>query len=287
MGRRFRDSQAACAATSLLALVWLLACGAGCRPRLSAETIEKMRKTKAPEDWTIEDRLAVRFDPGDMQRREAAHTQEVETVFHQKPPAPPPGVKREDQSIIIGRHHPELFLPIELFDSLVEAAFLPDRQERAAYRQEVERRLVSAGLDPRSFWPALETIAREPIRLRSEFSEIALKLNKAAPEERQALNQRLQEIDTALCGPQAVALAETEERFGHQRVDRFLYRAVAPQGELGEPARAVWEQRLRAREAGCRTASLAPLGEDFQKAYRATTRLIMLRRASLHAIVSP
>lgn len=254
MGRRFRNPRAACTATSFLALAWLLACGAGCRSRLSAEAIEKMRTAKAPEDWTIEDRLAVRFDPGDMQRREAANLQEMETVFHQKPPALPPGVKREDQSIVIGHQHPELFLPTELFESLVDAAFFPDRQQSAAYRQSVERCLVSAGLDPRSFWPALETIAREPIRLRLEFSEIALKLNKASPEESRALNQRLQEVETALCGPQAAALAATKERFGRQRVDRFLYRAVAPQRDLGEPAKAEWEKRLRAREEGCGSA---------------------------------
>jgi hypothetical protein len=241
MRRLHRTLQRTGGVPGLLALVWLLA-GAVlsmAQPPMSAEAVEKMRKTKAPEDWTVEERLAVRFNPGDMQARRAAA-------------APNPS---DEINHISGQRNPELFLPIEVFESLLRGAFAADAQASRVARSALREGLEAQGFDPETFWPTLETIARVPIRAHREFFELGQKMGKVNAREREAISKKSGEIVAQLCAPQAAALAEARKRFGWKPFDRFLYRAVAPTlFDMSSPD-PEWPAELRRREGGCREAA--------------------------------
>jgi hypothetical protein len=258
VGRLSCHRRAARGATGLLALAWLLGATAlsSAQTPLSAEAIEKLRRAKAPEDWTTEERLAVRFDPGDVRlRREAARGDlmkgkaDLPEVAAARAALPNPN---DETNHIVGQRTPELFLPTEVFESLLKGAFSPDPQTRRVCRSTMREGLEAAGFDPETFWPALEAIAREPIRSHSEFYELALKMGKAKATERKAIAEHSGEIVARLCAPQAAALAEARKRFGRKPFDRFLYRTVAPTMFLITSPDPEWPAQLRKREGGCR-----------------------------------
>jgi hypothetical protein len=249
-------------AGGLLALAWLLGGAAlgWAQSPLSAEAIEKMR-TKPPEDWTTEERLAVRFDPGDIQRRKKADRQDLKKNAAAFPDlkAEVTGPPSSDTSTsVAGDRNPELFLPIEIFDSLLKGGFPPQvshqREARDTYRSSLKDGLEAAGFEPESFWKALEAIAKGPIKADKEFCELAQTLGHATPGERKAIVKRCEEIAVSMCAPRASALAEARRRFGRKAFDRFLYRAVAPtMFQLMSPD-PEWENQLRKREEGCHAA---------------------------------
>ena len=252
------DVRKAGGATGLLALAWLLGAAAlsSAQSPLSADAIEKMRKTKAPEDWTIEERLIVRFDPGDVKERRAAARRDLMkgpallpeiAEARTKPPDP-----NDETNNINGQRNPELFLPIEVFEGLLEGAFAEDPRASRVVRASMQEGLVAAGLDPETFWQTLEVIAREPIRAHRDFFKLAMKMGKATPAERKAISAESGVIVGKLCGPQAATLAEARKRFGAKAFDRFLYRAVAPtMGKLMLSEDPEWEIQARRKEGGC------------------------------------
>jgi hypothetical protein len=247
-------------APGLLALVCLLAGAAISRAQspMSAEVIEKMRKTKAPEEWTVEERLAVRFDPGDISRRRQADREQLLKTRAELPEiaaaqASPPDAGDTSNSVV-GQRNPELFLPIELFDSLLKGAFPPQslnqQESRDSYHSVMQGALEAAGFNPGSFWRDLEGIAKVPIQADKEFYKLAEMLGHAKPSERATLVKRSEEIAVSMCGPRAAALAAAREHFG-KAFERFLYRGVAPtMFQLLSPD-PEWENQLRRREEGC------------------------------------
>jgi hypothetical protein len=247
----------------LLALAFLFAGAAvslaqPSMPPLSAEAIEKMRKTKAPEDWTTEERLAVRFDPGDISRRRKASREDLKKSNADLPEvqaarAVPPEAGNETNNIV-GQRNPELFLPTEIFDSLIQHAFLPVPEMRESYRRTFEEGFQSAGFSPEAFWPTLTAIAKDTIQAHKEYYEISRKLGKATAAERKALSRRIEEIGAGLCVQRAAELEAARQRFGRKAFDRFLYRTVAPTMFQVMSSDPEWSDHLRQMEGGCHAA---------------------------------
>lgn len=259
MRRRLRQVlQRSGGLAGLLVLAWLLgqAAQAMAQEPLTAQKVEMMRKTKAPEDWTLEERLAVRFDPGDVKERRAAARRDLmkgpallPEIAEARTAPPDPN---SETNHINGQRNPELFLPIEVFESLLMGAFAEDPQTSRLARSTMQEGLMAAGLDPETFWQTLEVIAREPIRAHRELYALAMKMGKATPTDRKAISEQSGVIVAKLCGRQTAALAEARKRFGAKAFDRFLYRAVAPsmfKVMLSEDPE--WEVQLRRKEGGC------------------------------------
>lgn len=228
--------------------------------RLSPSEIENLRRTKPPEEWTIEERLAVRFDPGDIEKRvQAERTQLMENrvsdpVTQAARTAAQSSSYRKSSNAIVGSRNPELFLPTEVFDMFISMAFSPDLDFRRGSRAQFEPGLRAAGLNPDSFWSDLETIAAPTIRGHIGLAELNLQIAPATAKARAGIGKRMTEVYAGLCGPRATDLAKARKYFGARVFDRFLYRTVAPgMFRTTLPGIAMSDQ-LRAIDGGCHAA---------------------------------
>jgi hypothetical protein len=139
-----------------------------------------------------------------------------------------------------GKTHRALFLPYEVFESLVSMGFEGDawtsQTGQAGFAQDLRRH----GL-PVDFWERLRTLSavyRADVRAVRE-------LGSNAGADLRTLKH------TVLCQSRADALAASRAEFGRERFDRFLYDVIAVKmfyfaDRLPEPA------VLRRLDGGCR-----------------------------------
>jgi hypothetical protein len=139
---------------------------------------------------------------------------------------------------IDGRHSPQLFLPTELFETLVRAGYVFD-----GGRDAFAHGVAAAALPP-SFWEQLATIAPQYIDDLREEARLA------DARTRDEATHALPTLRRRLCQTRATALRDARQLFG-PALDVLLYRHVAPTKTLlithVEDAAS-----LRSREAGCR-----------------------------------
>jgi hypothetical protein len=154
-------------------------------------------QTKPPWEWTEDERIAARTNPAlaVIRLESAAGAYRIKS-----------GSPLHD--VIDGKRDAALFLPIELFETMVRHGF-PDDGWREAFAREI----TAAGL-PDDFWPQLERLADRYIADRREDRE-RRQLPDAASHE------------AVLCRDRATALAAARAAFG-PALDRFLYMSVAP-----------------------------------------------------------
>lgn len=196
-------------------------------------------------EWTVEERLAERFEPVEMRRRVEANVP-PELLPYQTP----------DSDSLVGRDHPELFLPTEVFRVFTERAFDPDRQRREGARS-VYARVYGGALElDDAFWRDLSILASELLVAETEARQrweelVAARVESRSRAELEGARARYSAAWAATCGPRAEALARARDFFGREAFDRLLYEAVAPSlgqgGEYGPDARAA----LLRRERGC------------------------------------
>jgi hypothetical protein len=203
--------------------------------------------------WTDEERLAGRFDPASIAER-ASPAVLAEFGFH--PPAPPKVVTESSKAaagpitfVILGERNPELFMPFELFDFLIDTAFKDDAQDRASWRKMFTDR-GEAPL-PDHFWSRLEGAARPYLDVQHELATLNQQWMAAAPDGRGTLAPRLLAVKGRLCGARAAALAAARREFGISTFDRILYERAAP-GLHQWSSDPLPAETLRSIEGGCR-----------------------------------
>jgi hypothetical protein len=179
---------------------------------------------QSPDEWDIERRLAERFD----ETRNAERTAALVTRFPNlafKPEKNAPGSR---YYVIEGERNPELFLPHELFEGLIDKLD-PGKTPPDVYGTN----LGDLGFDAASFWTKLE-------QLSAGYRAVKYKYKTA--EER-----------VARCRALTDALDEARAAFGKKEFDTLLYKAVAPATRLTtattEPNPVA---RLRREARGCR-----------------------------------
>lgn len=190
---------------------------------------------RAPWDWTLEERLAARCN------REAARLRANSAASDQ---AMTVGTRISHADVISGRTHPELFLPAELFESVVRGAFLVE-----GWREVYGGDIAKAGL-PGDFLTGLQEVSSRYVPLLREQQTIRIAYSRMAPTERAVASARLATLEVELCREGHAALIAARGQFG-PALDRFLYGAVAASrtmylDEISDAA------VLRARERGCR-----------------------------------
>lgn len=193
---------------------------------------------RAAWEWKLEERLAERFDPVKIRERQGAYREKHrEQLQASGVPAAPerdyPG-QRVVRYTIDGARNPELFLPHELFDSLL-SAFTTDPEVRMKQRQFLmDAGLRAAGLDD-TFWDEIESLASAYLLVRFASS------GGVSPTRQEKCRLRYD------------ALQAAREAFGRDRFDKLLYSVVAP--NFSRSAITVGVDpvaELRQAEEGCR-----------------------------------
>jgi len=220
------------ACRSRLALTVLLFLGSG----LALAGGPESRKAA---DWTLEERLEMRFNPESMRSR-SHHSAEVAG-----PEMAPPA---EGVNVVDGSRNPELLLPHELFQSLLTRAYGPNAETRETYREGLTAVLRSLGFSE-TFWDELEDQAKELLEVDRE-SRLRTEGYALLPEERKTeIRRELEELKVTYCQDRARVIAEVTAHYGRERFYDLLYRGVAPHMTLS--SNGVTADQARFVAGGC------------------------------------
>jgi hypothetical protein len=198
--------------------------------------------------WTLDERLAKRYDLDEIKARAEAKSIEdakVREMFKDLPGASDMGRNSRADSID-GKAHPELFLPGELFDALLGDAFPSDELSPLETRRHLDAPVAALGFG-RDFWMRLRRVAAPYLDLQREDEQLALGEARQPPSAK-----RSDSHGTALCQARAEALAAAKTEFGDERFLRLLYEAVAPNLAISYVPDESPADHLRFVEGGCR-----------------------------------
>jgi len=205
-------------------------------------TLAAAPPARQPWLWNNTERIAARTDRNlAADRVSAARANSI--AEHALRPLATAHISRE-VDIVNGKEHPELFMPVELFEIVVRDGLL----DGDTWREFYVKRLLAAGL-PRDFWERLQAVSDQYVEdLRHErqiFQERA-----HGPKDQDAVEGAVAGLFPTLCRDRYEALMMARKEFG-VALDRLMYTYVAGKttiftDELPDP------NRLRAAEAGCR-----------------------------------
>lgn len=207
--------------------------------------------------WSLQERLAKRFDPEEMKARAAEQAAEQKALRKMMPrdESDPLWQIPEDSvpmMLVEGKKTPELFLTWELFNTLLDRA-LPLEGEKyvSLTRCPIEERAAALGFG-RDLWPRLEKAAAPYLRLQAE--DAARQLSSSGPAEGPGAKDGFQMDARAirLCRARSQAIAAAKAEFSEEAFLRLLYEAVAPQVMVSDPVYPGMADRLRFIEGGCR-----------------------------------
>lgn len=203
----------------------------------AAQTAKAWDESKPAWQWTLEERLAKRFDAGEVAARAALAEGRIRRQV------PIPGMEWDEALIegaktrINGRDTPELFTPMELFIHLVESSNPLDGRHQRLWRQQVEEEAAALGFGA-DLWQRLRRVASPYIKLFQEDYRIAiaeqLERGPTPPE--------------VLCRARRDALDAALDEFGEEAFLRLLYEVVAPPLSTSM----LMPENLRRWEGGCR-----------------------------------
>ncbi len=198
--------------------------------------------SKKPWQLTDEDRLARRFDPAAMRAREVAALAEGQVG---------PGQGRD---VVVGSLHPELFLPWELWRSLISATMGPVPEVRAGFRETYELRARELGTTlpgGEEFWQRIEGLAGPSLRSREEQRSLSAQARAAQGTAKVKLESQLEREGVVSCKMLVDALEQARGEFGREAFDRFLYEIVAPDANLTSADDQVSADQLAFLAGGC------------------------------------
>jgi hypothetical protein len=147
--------------------------------------------------------------------------------------------------VIDGRTTPELIMPNELFNALLQG--LSDNAQVAAVsRQTLAPGIRAFGFDEADFWTRLDQATshyRDQVRARSreERGQTSTALAQGA----------MQQTDLKLCQVRAVTLQSVRRIFRTEGFDRFLYTVVAPTISITTEPSYETPEHLLSVERGC------------------------------------
>ncbi|HEX9984206.1 MAG TPA: hypothetical protein VGF69_13145 [Thermoanaerobaculia bacterium] len=146
--------------------------------------------------------------------------------------------------VIDGNVNPELFLPTELFQSVVRRGFVGETW-RDAHQQDLEALQL-----PADFWDRLERVAGPFIGDLRQQEALLVSGKEMDAAGRAEIDRRLAASYPTLCRHRADALAAARAEFG-PLLDRFMYEYVV-RGQVQFAQELADGARLRAEERGCR-----------------------------------
>jgi len=171
--------------------------------------------------WTLEERIAARTDAAAARERVRGAARGKAAANSTPDPELSPTVDSFD-----GKGHPELFLPHEVFRTLIAQAFLGSSRGRELFRRGLRPEVQRHGL-PADFWERLESLSA--VYVADTFAEIDLGdgLRERSGADRARAAQALALKQSDACRSRAAAIDAARKQFGAERFDRFLYEVVA------------------------------------------------------------
>ena len=205
-----------------------------------------------PWRWTLDERVAVRFDPAaraarvaeaearDARYRVAAGRAYTESTASKKP-----------SDVIDGKLHPEMFFPTELFEQLVTMAYTWN--DTPFWRRAIAQSSWDILSDERD-WGQLDTlVASYALNLQRDL-DLLKEEGRAGRARRSEIEAERAKLHSSKCRLEKEALHRVRVYFGEERFNRFLYTAVAPQFSSSYVPENDFERtriRLKANEEAC------------------------------------
>jgi hypothetical protein len=200
---------------------------------------------RAPWEWTLNERLALRHNPSAAAERVRAEQQSGRTSRFATNATP---MTADLADFISGSAHPELLLPWEIFDHMMAMAYSDDSDIRSTFR-EATSKAAEVSL-PADFWSRLEPISAAYLSDVRQLHELHRRNVRTT-----AVSPRIAAETVALehlkCFDRAAAIAAARNDFG-ETFDRLLYQVIArgmfiAVGKGG----VIPEEREREIERGC------------------------------------
>jgi len=167
---------------------------------------------------TVDERIALRADPIAANERVNASRQGLKV-------GPNQAAQERIVDSFTGKTNPELFLPHEVFDELMQLAFLLNPRMGDAFRKEMQPEILRYGFPP-DFWEKLRNLSviyMADVRQAYDNPNARNLRNQTDQREREEFNRNYD----VMCRSRADALAKAREVFGAEKFDRFLYEAIA------------------------------------------------------------
>ncbi len=205
-------------------------------PGVRSSGVQGRSPAKQAWEWSDEERIRVRFDPASVHERNAANADKVAanvakgmtqpSVHSQAQPSE--HFRPSQQHVIDGSRDPELFLPDELLDFLLDGL-----HSNAAFRTNARRALAKSigemGYTEDDFWNKLQRLSAPYLALKSRPSNGNIQWFKT-PDGKNASSP----IDVDRCVARHNLLQAARTTFGAEKFQRFLYAAVAPEVQRGD-----------------------------------------------------
>jgi hypothetical protein len=149
-----------------------------------------------------------------------------------------------------GKHHPELFLPHEVFDELIKLAFTGSPRASRIIQDGFKHDVKRIGL-PSDFWERLHSLSTIYIADLGDLTDAGAGIRKLTGRGRERAEARLAARQVDLCRSRVDALDAARREFGRERFDRFLYEVIAVNMFYGAD-RLPYAELLQQAERGCR-----------------------------------
>jgi hypothetical protein len=177
--------------------------------------------------WSVDERLAKRFDPESRKARAEEQAAKLKD-FQKRFPVPADDLfavkNQQNVDTIEGETNPELFMTFELFDQLLEMGFPPRGMNQQESRRLIEERAVVLGFG-QDLWDRLERAAAPYLKLQRREEQLAR--NGLLPE-RPADGAKMSPEALLWCRERARAIAAAKAEFGEEPFLRLLYAGVTP-----------------------------------------------------------
>jgi hypothetical protein len=180
------------------------------------------RQKKEPWEWTDSERVAARLDPAFIKAnsRQPSNSSSLHIATE--------GASSDFAFTLEGSKNPEIFLPFELFMSLMNG-FDADPDSRSHNRVYFSRGIAESGYkDPDAFWRELEPLVSVHATALRDHLALYERRDRADRKERDAVEKQISEHQTTVCRSRFQALEAARAHFGRQTFDRLLYTVVAP-----------------------------------------------------------
>lgn len=213
-------------------------------------TASESHVAKPSWEWTTEERIAARLDPAKIRGRLQAYVSRKEEFGATRGVVASSAVVAT--FVIEGSTHPELFMPWELIERLLNTT-----QGNSPHSEAIRGRylddIAAFGWSTTYFWSELDLIATEYVGVRNNIQQIS---NTRVPERdsdalRPDATAHFDDLRQSLCAVRAQTLERARQRFGRTEFDRFLYERIAPDVTVfsDDPMKAA---DLRRIAEGCR-----------------------------------
>lgn len=198
----------------------LVACS--CLFAILQSTSLSAQQNRRPWEWTEEERIRMRVDPAAISKRIAEY-EELQRESSRRFGRVLRLQRMRDQ--IVGRDHPEAWLPFELFRALYRDLENVLKGQKPVHES---AEIAAAGIDPVTFWSRLQTVSDQLIVLNARERAMAAELDTASPARLRELNLENSALYYAICRAEFEALHRARAEFGRSTFDRFLYIVIAP-----------------------------------------------------------